>query len=104
MVLRNEAAKATLNSVSASATSYLAWSESDEHTTLVVVATEATTLTVLAGDGVQGASNLDIALGGAGTYLIRLDSGYFKNTAGANKGKVGIKPNKAITAGLVYQV
>jgi len=104
MVMRNEAAKVTLASIAASTATYIAWAESDEHATLVVVATGATTLTVLAGNGIQGAADRDISLSGAGTYLIRLDSGFFKNTTGTNKGKIGIKASAAITAGVVYQV
>lgn len=99
MTMRNEAAKVTLTEVNASTKKSFDWIESDEHTTLVVVATAATTLTVHAGDGVQGASDLAITLEDAGTYLIRLDSGYFKK-----KGEISITPNVQIQAGIVYQV
>lgn len=103
MVLRNKAATVTLEAVSAGGTKYLAWNESDEHTTLVVVNAAATTLTVLAGNGIQGAANLVISLA-AGTHLIRLDSGFYKNTTGTNKGKVGVTLSAAGSVGVVYQV
>lgn len=103
MTMRNHAATVELSSVTAGATKYLDWKESDEHTTLVVVTEASATLTVLAGNGIQGAADLAISIS-AGTHLVRLDSGFYKNTTGTNKGKVGIKLSAAGKVGVAYQI
>ena len=103
MVMRNELATVTLTKLTADTEQAIAWEENDERMTLVVVATTATTLTVKAGDGIQGAGDLTLDVG-VGTHLLRLDSGRFKVLTGDNKGCIVVKSAGTPSVGAVAQV
>lgn len=77
---------------------YFPWSERDDRTSIVVTATDACTITVESGDGIQGTADLSLSVPSAGTYVLRLESGLFKHTSGVNRGKVGIKASAASKA------
>ena len=51
-------------------------------------ATSAGTVTVKAGNGLQGVADLTETVAGSGYACVALESGHFKNVAGDDKGKV----------------
>lgn len=63
----------------------------DEATVLILTASAALTATVKAGDGVQGVEDLSVAFAAAGTKYLSVESGRYKLTKGANKGKILVK-------------
>lgn len=60
----------------------------DHQIYIVVTATAATTLTVKAGNGLQGVTDRYFALEAGKHHFFTLDSGYHKNVSGENKGNV----------------
>ena len=53
-------------------------------------ATDAKSVTIKAGNGIQGVNDISLSLAAGKFTLIRLESGIFKNVSGTNKGKVKI--------------
>lgn len=90
ITMRNTIATPALSALTANTAKAIEWPESDEKMTLVINATDKNTLTVLAGNGIQGVADLEIDVP-AGVSLIKLESGRFKNVTGENKGKIVIK-------------
>lgn len=66
------------------------WDERDDKIMLLVqnTGTAAVTVTVKAGNGIQGVSDESISLPAGNYAFIRLESGRFKNVSGDLKGKV----------------
>lgn len=89
VTMRNEICNVTLEALVASTPKAFEWSESDEKLILVINAEEGTTLTVKAGNGIQGVNDITLTVP-KGVSLIKLESGRFKNVSGENKGKVVI--------------
>lgn len=87
LTMRNDIATVELAALTADTEKALEWSERDDKMVLVIVATTATTLTVKAGNGIQGVANHTLAVP-VGTSLVKLESGRFKNVTGANKGMI----------------
>lgn len=89
LTMRNEIATPTLEALTANTEKALEWSERDDKMTLVInnSGSAATTLTVKAGNGIQGVADLTLAVP-AGVSLVKLESGRFKNVSGTNKGKI----------------
>ena len=84
-------------SVGTSDKALIEWDCKDESTIiLVTVASGNGTLTLEAGNGVQGVNSEPIALA-TGTTAIAINSGRFKNTYGANVGKVVASTTVACT-------
>lgn len=100
VTMRNELATVELTKLSAGTETAIAWPENDHKMTLVVNAENDTTLTVLAGNGIQGAADLELSVP-EGISLIKLESGRFKNVSGDNKGKVVIKSIGTPSVGVV---
>jgi hypothetical protein len=46
------------------------------------------TVTIAHGNGQQGVEDLAIVIGAGATYFVQLESGLYKNTSGASKGKI----------------
>lgn len=90
ITMRNAIATPVLSALVANTATAIEWPESDEKMVLVINASADTTLTVLAGNSIQGVADLTVAVP-KGVSLIKLESGRFKNVTGANKGKVVIK-------------
>ena len=86
LTMRNTIAAVTLEALTASTAKAIDWSEKDEHTVLVINASAQTDLTVKAGNGIQGVTDLVLTVP-KGVSLVKLESGRFKNVSGANKGK-----------------
>ena len=63
----------------------------DEATVLILTASGALTATVNAGDGIQGVDDLSVTFSAAGTKYLSVESGRYKITSGANKGKILVK-------------
>lgn len=55
-------------------------------------------VTVVAGTGIQGVADITISVGASKTVAVRLDSGEFKQVAGANKGCVILKGASTVNA------
>lgn len=64
---------------------------SDESTVLALTASGELTATIKSGDGLQGTGDLTIAFTEAGTKYVSLESGRYKQTKGANAGKIVVK-------------
>ena len=85
--MRNELATVELEALTADTEKAVEFTERDDKIVLVVVATAATTLTVKAGNSIQGVADLNLTVP-VGTSLLKLESGRFKNVSGENKGKI----------------
>lgn len=85
--MRNAAVAVTFETLSANTEKGIAWTENDEHMILVVNASAATDLTVKAGNGLWGVTDLKLSVP-KGISLLKLESGRFKNVSGTSKGKV----------------
>jgi hypothetical protein len=103
LTMRNTIAAVTLEALTASTAKAIDWSEKDEHTVLVINASAQTDLTVKAGNGIQGVTDLVLTVP-KGVSLVKLESGRFKNVSGANKGKVIVVSTGAPSVGVVALV
>lgn len=87
LTMRNDIATPELEALTANTEKAIEWSENDDKMILVVNATAATTLTVKAGNGIQGVCDLTLDVP-VGVSLVKLESGRFKFVTGENKGKI----------------
>lgn len=87
LTMRNDIATPELTALTASTDKAIEWSENDDKMILVVNATQTTTLTVKAGNGIQGVCDLTLDVP-VGVSLVKLESGRFKFVSGENKGKI----------------
>jgi hypothetical protein len=90
ITMRNSIATPALTALTANTATPIEWPESDEKMVLVINASADTTLTVLAGNSIQGVADLTVSVP-KGVNLIKLESGRFKNVSGENKGKIVVK-------------
>ena len=100
VTMRNDAANVALTSLAASTAKAIEWPEGDSKMILVVQngGNSAVTLTVKAGNGLQGVADHTVSLP-IGVNLIKLESGRFKNVSGENKGKIVISASGAVSVG-----
>ena len=103
LTMRNTIAAVTLEALTASTAKAIDWSEKDEYTVLVINASAKTDLTVKAGNGIQGVTDLVLTVP-QGVSLVKLESGRFKNVSGANKGKVIVVSTGTPSVGVVALV
>ena len=103
VTMRNEIATVELEALTASTDKAIEWKDGDDKMILVIVATEATTLTVKAGNGIQGVADKVLTVP-VGTSLVKLESGRFKNVSGTNKGKIVVQSPKTPKVGVVALV
>lgn len=89
LTMRNDIATPELTALTANTEKAIEWSENDDKMILVVNNTGSaeTTLTVKAGNGIQGVCDLTLTVP-VGVSLVKLESGRFKNVSGENKGKI----------------
>ncbi len=89
LTMRNEIATPELAALTADEEKTLDWKENDNKMILVInnTGSAATTLTVKAGNGIQGVCDLTLAVP-VGVSLVKLESGRFKFVSGDNKGKI----------------
>ena len=98
---RNEAVVAEMISFAEGETKALAWNQADEHIVLAMIDPEGKggKATVKAGDGPLAAQkDLELNLSGGSAYLVKLDSGRYKQHTGENAGCVVITAQTEITA------
>lgn len=88
--MRNELATPALTALVAATDTAIEFDGRDDQMVLVVNATAATTLTVKAGNGIQGVCDLTLTVP-KGVSLLKLDSGRFLNVSGANKNKIVVQ-------------
>lgn len=103
LTMRNTIAEVTLEALTANTAKAITWNEKDEHTVLVINAAAQTNLTVKAGNGIQGVTDLVLTVP-QGVSLVKLESGRFKNVSGANKGKVIVVSTGTPSVGVVALV
>lgn len=103
VTMRNNIATPTLTALTANTDKAIDWSENDQKMILVISASSATTLTVKAGNGIQGVADLTLTVP-EGVSLVKLESGRFKNVSGTNKGKVVVKSAGTPKVGVVALV
>ncbi|MBQ8371554.1 MAG: hypothetical protein IJX38_01260 [Clostridia bacterium] len=103
VVMRNNAAHVELTSAAAGTEKVIPWKDGDSKMVLVIVASAATTVTVKAGNGIQGTNDrvLDIS---EGVNLVKLESGRFKNVTGINKGNIVVVPAATVELGVAVLV
>lgn len=100
VTMRNELATVELTALSVNTDTPIEWPENDHKMTLVINADDATKLTVLAGNSIQGVADLVVDVP-EGISLIKLESGRFKNVTGEHKGKIVIKSDGTPSVGVV---
>ena len=100
ITMRNAIATPELVTLTASTDTAIDFDENDEKIVLVIqhTGTTATTLTVKAGNGIQGVCDLTLTVP-AGVSLLKLESGRFKNVSGTNKGKIVVSSPVALKIG-----
>lgn len=103
VTMRNEIATVELEALTASTDKAIEWKDGDDKMILVIVATAATTLTVKAGNGIQGVADKVLTVP-VGTSLVKLESGRFKNVSGTNKGKIVVRSAGTPKVGVVALV
>lgn len=103
LAMRNEIATVDLEKLTASTPKALEFTERDDKVVLVIVATADTTLTVKAGNGIQGVADHTLTVP-TGTSLVKLESGRFKNVTGENKGKIVVESPGTPSVGVVALV
>ena len=103
VTMRNNIATPALTTLTANTDKAIDWSENDQKMILVISASSATTLTVKAGNGIQGVADLTLTVP-EGVSLVKLESGRFKNVSGTNKGKVVVKSAGTPKVGVVALV
>lgn len=103
VTMRNNIATPALTALTANTDKAIDWSENDQKMILVISASSATTLTVKAGNGIQGVADLTLNVP-EGVSLVKLESGRFKNVSGTNKGKVVVKSAGTPKVGVVALV
>lgn len=87
LTMRNELATPTMTALVANTDTPVDFDNSDERIVLVINASAATTLTVKAGDHIQGVADMTLNVP-KGISLLKLESGRFMNVSGANKNKI----------------
>lgn len=103
LTMRNEIAKVEMTALTAKSDKAIEWKEGDDKMILVIQAEAATTLTVKAGNGIQGVADHTLTVP-VGISLIKLESGRFKNVSGDNKGKIIVNAAAAASVGVVALV
>ena len=103
MTMRNEIATPTLVALVAGEDTPIEFDGRDDKMVLVINATAACKLTVKAGNGIQGVSDLTLDVA-KGVNLLKLESGRFKNVSGENKGKIVLNSTGTPSVGVVEMV
>ncbi len=103
LALRNEIATVELEKLTANTPKALEFTERDDKVVLVINATADTTLTIKAGNGIQGVADHTLTVP-TGTNLVKLESGRFKNVTGENKGKIVVVSPGTPSVGVVALV
>lgn len=103
LTMRNTIVTPTMTALAATKSAYLPWQDGDNHMILILSAETATTATIGAGDGPQRGPAMTVSVP-VGTSLLRLDSGRFKLTGGANRGKILLTAVGALKYGTVALV
>ncbi|MBO7342087.1 MAG: hypothetical protein J6U87_05355 [Clostridia bacterium] len=106
LIMRNTISTPTLTALTAGTPSALDFDGADERIVVVVQNTtsSATTLTVKAGNGLQGCVDLTLDVPASSVNLLKLDSGRFKNVSGDNKGKIVVVSPAALKVGVTAMV
>lgn len=68
------------------------------------VTDSAVTVTVKAGNGIQGVCDLSFELAGSAAVTLALESGRFKNVSGENKGKVILAASAAGVGAMAFKL
>ena len=103
VTMRNNIATVELTALTANTEKAIKWDENDQKMILVVQASSATTLTVKAGNGIQGVADLVLTVP-VGVSLVKLESGRFKFISGGNKGKIVVVSTGTPSVGVVALV
>jgi len=94
----NTASKLTATSKSAACTID---ANGGDYKTLLIFANAgeaSATATIAIGNGIQGVgADLVVTVGAGETHAIVVDSGYFKNVSGTNKGLIKVTPSAALS-------
>lgn len=103
MTMRNELATPALEEISAGAEHEIEFNERDDKMVLVISADSATTLTVKAGNGLQGVCDLVLNVP-EGISLLKLESGRFKFVSGGHKGNIVVSGAGTLKIGVAALV
>ena len=97
--MRNEPAPMEMKSLTAKTDTPIEFDQKDDQVVLAIAGTAGTTITIKAGNGLQGVNDEVITLSSELT-LIKLESGRFKNVSGENKGKIVLNASAAASYGI----
>ena len=106
LIMRNNIVTPTLETLTANTAKSLDFDGSDERIVVLVQnpTTSNATLTVKAGNGLQGVDDLTLTVPASAISLVKLDSGRFKNVSGTNKGKIVVVSAVALKVATVAMV
>lgn len=99
---RDEATSVALTSLATSDKVLIEWDVKDERTVMLFLGGSSTaTVTVKAGNGVQGCNDLTVEVPASTYVAVPINSGGFKNTYGENVGKVVLSTSAACSLAVV---
>ena len=106
LIMRNTIVTPILNELEENKEMALDFDGADERIVVLVKndTTSAATLTVKAGNGLQGVNDLVLTVPKSAVSLVKLDSGRFKNVSGTNKGKIVVVSATALEVATVAMV
>lgn len=97
---RNEISGAATATGLADTAKYFEFEGADEKTAFIVNASATDTITVIAGEGTANVNNITLSVP-IGISVFTLDSAFFMNATGTNKGKVGLKGKSTTSVSVV---
>lgn len=103
LTMRNEIVTPELTKLTASTDTAIEFGGRDDQMVMVINASGTCKVTVKAGNGIQGTSDMTVEAP-VGVSLIKLDSGRFINVSGVNKGKVVINSTGTPSVGVAALV
>ena len=99
---RDEATKVELTSLATSDNVLIDWDCKDERAMLLFLGgSSAATVTIKAGNGIQGCNDLTIEVPASSYVAVPINSGGVKNTYGGNVGKVVLSVSAACSLAVV---
>lgn len=103
LTMRNEIVKPVLTALTAATDTAIPFDGRDDQMVIVINASADTTVTVKAGNHIQGVADMTVTVP-TGISLIKLESGRFKHVSGENKGKIVLNAAKAVSVGVAALV
>ncbi len=106
LIMRNMISTPTLTTLTANTPAAIDFDGADERIVVLVKndTSSAATLTIKAGNGLQGVNDLVLTVPKSAVSLVKLDSGRFKNVSDDYKGKIVVVSATALSVGVTAMV